>query len=181
MSIRDFLNKDTFNYRLKFAFEPTTKQLEEIIHLLTIKYKAFDFQPLVKTMFQARPLDFSNLDAGEIWMLDFSTPRGLQDAIVLVEVGKQLKCSTAYLRVRNKDDMYQSMLSDENALGLDLDEYIPKVTDPHYETDAIAIDKSLVGQERADQVVKDTIEKYREGNGGYYKYMEAAFGKDGGE
>ena len=177
MSIKDYLRKDTFNYRIKFAFEPSPEQLGCIIDMLTVKYQAFDILPVVKTMFQVRPLDFSNLDAGEIWMFDFTTHRGIQDAILLTEIGKLLKCSTALIRVRNKDDMYQSALADENALELDLDEYVTKVTDPHCNSDMIEVDTAIAGQERAEQAVTDAINKHRESYG-YHKYMEAAFGSE---
>lgn len=174
---KNYIKTDIYNYRIKFAFEPTPEQLGHVIDLINIKYQAYDVLPLVKTIFQAKPLDFANLDAGEIWMLDFSTPRGIHDDVFVAELGKLLACSRAYIRLRNKDDMYQSMLPDENALGLDLDEYIVKVTDPHYKSDSTAVDvDTIAGQVRTDDAVKDAVDKYRSGNGGYYKYLAANFG-----
>lgn len=172
--IREFIMNTVFNYRIKLAFEPSEKQLNEINDLLTTKYKSTEVLPIVKTIFQHKPLDFANLDAGEIWMIDFVTSRGIVDDQFCVELGKMLGCSKAYIRLRNKDDMYQSMLPDENIL--ELDEYEPLLsTDPHFKNVKEVDVDEIAGEARVEASVDHALKKFHEGAGGYSKFLAANF------
>ncbi|MFD0851312.1 hypothetical protein ACFQ07_03735, partial [Actinomadura adrarensis] len=63
--------KPVFEYRVKFAVEPTNEQLSKVSQRLMDRYDAFDIGALKKTIFMEKPLDFYELDCGEIWMFDF--------------------------------------------------------------------------------------------------------------
>ncbi|AXC38715.1 UNVERIFIED_ORG: hypothetical protein [Escherichia phage CMSTMSU] len=53
-------DKTSFEYRVKFAVEPTNEQLSKVSQRLMDRYDAFDIGALKKTIFMERPLDFMN-------------------------------------------------------------------------------------------------------------------------
>lgn len=160
-------------YRLKFAFEPSEHQVTRIKQLLE-KYDLVSSDPMKRTIFQSRPLDFYNLDAGEIWMMDVSTARPVSDNVLLYEMGSLLKVSEALLRVRPKNAPYQEQLAEQED-DLQLDEYVTKLTDTDY-TDApeINIDE-LAGDKFVDTVVDKAVQEYSKDRTPYAAYMMAGF------
>ncbi len=174
--LQKFLTELTpeYSYRIKFACEPSTEELHKVVTRLTDRYDAFEVGALKKTIFQDRPVDFHNLDCGEIWMFDFKCHRGVQPQVLLFEIGSLLKWSEALIHVRNNLEPYQEEIADSED-DIEFDEYEPRILDPEYK-EAEAVDaEELGGQGRADKAVEDAKKKGKS----YAEYMSAGFGKKG--
>lgn len=146
-------------FRVKFAREPKPKELENIHRHLKLKYDATDITDMHKTMFHAFPLDFANLEAGEIWMFDFSTTRHISPEQLLFDICALISWSESLVRVRNKSTPYQEEregIEDD----LELDEYTVRLSDPNYTEVDDSKNQSFAGQERVDTVLTD-LEKQR--------------------
>lgn len=163
--------EQVFEYRIKFAFQPTDKQVERIEQMLG-KFDLIESQPLKRTIFQSRPTDFENLGPGEIWMLDVTLARGLVPSITVSEIGKLLKVSDSFIHVRNMAEPLQEYVTDEENGDIDFDEeYTPKMLDPDY-SDAPEINKNdFMGDELSDKVVAAAKADYAKGRTPYAEYM----------
>ena len=165
--------EQVYEYRLKFAFEPEGKNVERIKQILE-KYDAIDVSPVKRTIFQSRPLDFYNLDCGEIYIIDASTKRPIQDQVLLSEICAAMCCSEALVRVRNKHSVYQEEM-DKQEDDLALDEYIVKMTDADY-TDAQEINvDDFMGDKLADKAVDAAKAEYSKERTPYADYMIAGY------
>lgn len=164
-----------YEYRIKFASEPTKEDLSKIHARLRDRYDATEIGPLLKSIFQDRPLEFYNLDCGEIWWMDFTCTRGLQPEVLLYEIGSMLRWSEALLRVRSQDAPLEMEL--EKADDLELDEYIPVLDEPFGKAEPDA--QELAGQERAEAAVQDALNKVGAKKANYAEFMSAGYGKKG--
>lgn len=164
-----------FEYRIKFAFQPTEKHVTRIEQMLG-KYDLHEAQPLKRTIFQSRPTDFENLGAGEIWMLDVTLGRALQPEITRIEIGALLKMPDSYIHVRNMAEPLQEYVTAEEDGDIDFDEeYTPKLLDPDY-SDAAPVDKSdYMGDALADKVVAAAKADYAKDRTPYADYMVAGY------
>lgn len=168
--------RPTLSYRIKFANEPTKEELSKVLNLLDSRYDAFEVGALKKTIFHVKPVDFYNLDCGEIWMFDFKTQRGIQDDVLTYEIGSLLKWPETFIHVRNNDTAYQQELAiQEDGEDLDFDEYEPKLLDPEYkDAPEINVD-DYTGQKHTDKVVKDAVTELEKNPKPYSKYFSAGF------
>ncbi|WEM33267.1 hypothetical protein EJP02_206 [Escherichia phage EJP2] len=163
-------------YRIKFAVEPSKEDLSKIHNRLNDRYDAIEISPLMKSIFQTRPLEFYELDCGEIWWLDFKCNRGVQPEVLLYEIGNMLKWSEALLRVRGKYEPIEIEDVLDDSEELDFDEIEPVIGQPFgepFEPEA----QDIAGQQRADDAVKNA--KERLGRSQYSNYMSAGYGKKG--
>lgn len=165
-----------YSYRVKFACEPSSEELHKVVTRLTDRYDAFEVGPMKKTIFQERPIDFYNLDCGEIWMFDFKCKRGVQPQLLLFEIGNLLSWSEALIHVRDNLDPYQEAISDCED-DIQFDEYEPRLLDPEYSEVPKVNAEELGGQGRADKAVKDAMVGAKKTS--YAEYMSAGFGKKG--
>ncbi|AQW88731.1 virion structural protein [Serratia phage BF] len=165
-----------YSYRVKFACEPSSEELHKVVSRLTDRYDAFEVGPLKKTIFQDRPLDFFNLDCGEIWMFDFKCNRGVQPQVLLFEIGSLLKWPETLIHIRNNMEPSQEEMANSED-DIDFDEYEPRLLDPDYTEVPEVNAEELGGQGRADTAVKDAIENYKKDRTPYAEYMSAGFGK----
>lgn len=165
-----------YEYRIKFASEPSKEDLSKIHARLRDRYDATEIGPLLKSIFQDRPLEFYNLDCGEIWWMDFTCTRGLQPEVLLYEIGSMLKWSEALLRVRGKNEPVEieQEMGDEE---LELDEYIPVLSEPFGKAEPEG--QELAGQERAEDAVQDALNKLGAKKANYAEFMSAGYGKKG--
>lgn len=164
-------NKPVYEYRVKFAFEPSTEQLSKVTQRLVDRYDAFEVGALKKTIFMEKPLDFYELDCGEIWMFDFKCNRGVQSNVLMYEIGNLLSVTEALIRVRSKDEPRQiEMTISEDDVDFDEIRVIGKDFGDAVDS------KDLSGQERADKAVEDAMEEIKRDNK-YSQYMSAGFGK----
>lgn len=164
--------KPVYEYRVKFACEPTPEQLSKVTQRLLDRYDAFEVGALKKTIFMERPLDFYELECGEIWMFDFKCHRGVQSNVLMYEIGNLLSMSEALIRVRGKDEPRQIEMTDLED-DIDFDDYEPvvgvdfgKAEDSH----------DIAGQARADAAVKSAKDELKSNNK-YSQYMSAGFSK----
>ncbi|AUS02967.1 hypothetical protein NVP2275O_386 [Vibrio phage 2.275.O._10N.286.54.E11] len=160
-------------YRLKFAFEPTNKCVEKLQRVLS-KYDLVSFGPVKKTIFQSKPLDFYELDCGEIYMIDVETSRAVSQNIMLYDITSCLKVSEALVRVRGKNEPVQQPMEEQED-DIKFDEYITKLTDTNY-SDAVDIDvNELMGDALADEVAKQTLDQYNNERQPWAEFMDASF------
>lgn len=165
-------NKKVYDYRIKYAFEPTEKQLTRTKQVLE-KYDIVSTDPLKKTIFQNKPIDFFNLDCGEIWMLDVSVATPIQHDIVLAELATALQASKALILVGNKIPP-QSTYDQYDDLDFDK-EYTAKLTDTNY-TDAKIHDvNQLAGNKFIEDVIKATVDDYSNERTPYAEFMGAGW------
>lgn len=163
-------------YRVKFAFEPTAQNLSIITSRLNDRYDATKIGPVVKTIFQANPIDFPDLDCGETWYFDFTCSRPVSPHVLRYEISSMLQVIEQYVVVRSLMEPFEQELEAED--DIDFDEYLPKLLDSEY-TDERKIDiNEYSGQERADKAVEDAIKEYKKEPSVYSKYMAAGFKKD---
>lgn len=161
-----------FEYRVKFAMEPTTEDMAKITARLTDRYDSVDIGPLTKLIFQDKPLDFYELDCGEIWMFDFTCNRGVQTEVLRYEIGNLLKWTEAYIKVRNKDEPLE-LEYDQEEKDIEFDEYDPVLGEPFGEPEADA--QELAGQSRAEVAVKDALDNLEKKSYNFAKYLAAGY------
>lgn len=161
-----------YEYRVKFAMEPTKDDLAKITARLMDRYDAVDVGPLTKLMFQERPLDFYELDCGEIWMFDFTCNRGVQTEVLRYEIGNLLKWTEAYIKIRGKGEPIE-MEYEQELEDIDFDEYETTLGQPFGEPEPDSAE--LAGQERADTAVKDALENLAKKSDNFAKYFAAGF------
>lgn len=166
-----------FSYRIKFACEPSKEELHRVVTRLTDRYDAFEVGALKKTIFQVSPMDFYNLDCGEIWIFDFKCNRGIQPDVLLYEIGALLKWPETLIHVRSNDEPYQEEIAGtEDDIDFD-EEHGPLLLDPDYSEVPEVDAEEIAGQGRADQAVKDAIESYNKDRKPYFDFLSAGFGK----
>lgn len=145
-----------YSYRIKFAFEPSNKELELLSTHLTSKYDMFEMSDIYKTPFQSVPKDFEHLNsAGEVWMFDFKSKRGVSDNLLTYEIGNIMKVPENYIVIRNNLQTLDPVLDD-----LELDDEID-VSD-------------LYGEKMINNTIEDS-KKHSPSN--YVKFLEPRFNK----
>lgn len=159
----------TYEYRVKFAFEPSHEMMSKITSRLMDKYDAIQVGALQKTIFQDKPLDFYNLDCGEIWMFDFKCHRGVQTNVLMYEIGDMLSVTEALIRVRSLDEPYQENI-EELEDDIDFDEPVLGTDFGEPEPDG----QELAGQKRIETVLKDENKRQQPL---FSEYMAAGYGK----
>lgn len=169
-----------YEYRVKFACEPSKEDMSKMHSLLTDRYDAFEVSPMKRTMFQVKPLDFADIDCGEIWILDFKAHRGVSTEVLLFELGNLLKWSESMIRVRSSFSPAQMEIAKgEDDIDFD-EEYTTRMTDNEYKDSDVTSKEAqeLVGQARADAVVDAAKAHYKKDRTPYMQYMAAGFGKN---
>lgn len=168
-------DKKVHEYRIKFAYEPSSDDIEKIKQVLE-KYDLIKTHELKRTIFQSKPLDFYNLDCGEIWMVDIELNRGLQDDIVISEIANRLKVPKSVLLITNKNfpsPMYAADI-DDVVFDNEYDEkYTTKLTDKDYSDYLNKPD--VYGDDFVDAVVDKAVQSYKKDRTPYSNYMIAGF------
>lgn len=162
-----------FEYRLKFAFPPCEKQVERIEQVLG-KYDLIESAPLTRTIFQTNPVDFPQLDAGEVWMMDVTLGRAMQPTVALQEVASIIGASESLIRVRNMAEPLQEYAAEaEGDIEFD-EEYTPKTLDSEY-TDAAPVDHSdNMGDELSDKAAQAATDQAKQ-RSVYAEFMVAGY------
>lgn len=89
--------------RVKFACEVTDEMMDKIERHLQ-KYDATKVSSPSKTIMQARPLDFPNIDMAEIYIVDFTSNLPVSNGILHQELCGLLSVSSGLVVVRNAAD-----------------------------------------------------------------------------
>lgn len=90
-----------YQFRLKTAVELSDEQLDKLEKHLR-KYEAFDIGTPKRTILQSAPMDFHNIGATEVYILDFNTELPCSPAMLVNELVQKLGISERDIRVRNK-------------------------------------------------------------------------------
>ena len=95
--------KEKHEVRVKFACEVTDEMMDKIERHLQ-KYDAEKISSPSKTILQARPLDFPNLDMGEIYIIDFTSNLPVSKEMLHQELARLLDVSEGLIVVRGAND-----------------------------------------------------------------------------
>lgn len=91
----------TYEFRLKTAVELSDEQLDKLEKHLR-KYEAFDIGSPKRTILQSAPMDFHNIGATEVYIMDFKTELPCSPAMLVNELVQKLGVNERDIRVRNK-------------------------------------------------------------------------------
>jgi len=95
--------KEKHEVRVKFACEVTDEMMDKIERHLQ-KYDAEKISSPSKTILQARPLDFPNLDMGEIYIIDFTACLPVSNEMLKQELARLLSVSEGLVVVRGANE-----------------------------------------------------------------------------
>lgn len=95
--------KEKHEVRVKFACEVTDEMMDKIERHLQ-KYDAEKISSPSKTILQARPLDFPNLDMAEIYIIDFTANLPVSNEMLHQELARILDVSEGRIVVRGANE-----------------------------------------------------------------------------
>lgn len=144
-------SEQVHEFRIKFAFQPSDQNIERIKQILG-KYDLVDCSPLTRTIFQVKPMDFYNLDAGEIWMFDVTLAQPVIPEILQAEVSGIVGCAQDLVHVRDKASPYQQQMAAQED-DIEFDEVVSLAANPDHEKTSIC-PHSISGDNFADEVVQ---------------------------
>lgn len=177
-SLTDYIlsSEKEYEYRIKFATEPSPVLLENIAILLK-EYDVFEIGDVYKSIFMDQPKDFDT--CGEVWMVDVKTRRAFVPELFVRKISELTNYPLNLLRIRNKLEPAQQTVQPFED-GDMFDEYIVKLTDPEYTSDGCTgIDnQTLVGDHRSAEACKE-IQKSKEKK--YSNFMGAGFNYTNGK
>jgi hypothetical protein len=146
------LTEKEYNYRLKFAVELQEEQLNKLERFLQ-KYDLLDVASVHKSMIQKNPMDFPNLDIGEVYIIDIVTRLPISTETLVQEMSKVMKIHVDLIRVRDEHSPYEQYTNQK--LEYEDTEYQSKLEDPDYK-DAPKMDRNLYGDAYNKEMI-DTI------------------------
>jgi hypothetical protein len=140
-------------FRLKTATELSSDQLDALESYL-LKYDAFDIDAPRKTILQNKPIDFYNLGAREIYIIDFKTRIPMSPHQAHLELVQCLKVSEGEMLLRNKLDPVE--IIDQNVRDKDdTAKYKPRLTDTNYSEHEDVDSTDYHGEKHISQFLKD--------------------------
>ena len=121
-------NEAVHEFRVKFATNPTDKQLDAMeLHLR--KYEAYDITTPKKTIMQKNPRDFRSIKAAEVYMIDFKTRQPAAPLQLLAELTQKMGIHERLIIVRNKNEPLH--IEDEDK-ETPTENYKTRLTDEEY-------------------------------------------------
>jgi hypothetical protein len=105
MSLKQYIaeTERSYNYRLK-TIVPLDDHAMDLIERITMKYQPLDISRPRKTMLQANPLDFTNVEASEVWIVDFEFGLPASGYILGQEIHRILGVPENHVIVRGAND-----------------------------------------------------------------------------
>ena len=102
-TLNDYLMESakTYEFRLKTCCELSDDQLDSLEKHMR-KYEAFDIESPKRTILQSAPLDFHNVGATEIYIMDFKTNLPMSPAMLVNELVQKIGIGEGQIKVRNK-------------------------------------------------------------------------------
>ena len=94
--------KKEYSFKLKFAVEITDETVDRIEELLR-KYDVQSVSNIAKTIMQKHPLDFANIPAGEIYIVNIVLDYPVTEADLQAYLSNNLGIPESHLVVRNLD------------------------------------------------------------------------------
>jgi hypothetical protein len=105
MSIIKYLaeSERTYHYRIKTVFELDDAAMDQIERVLA-KYVPVDIKAVKKTIIQKNPLDFPNVDAAEVYILDIALQLPASGYVLAQEIKLALAIPDKFVVVRSSND-----------------------------------------------------------------------------
>jgi hypothetical protein len=121
-------NETVYEFRVKFAMEPSDKQLDAMeLHLR--KYDAYDIGTPTKAIIQKNPRDFRDVGAVEVYTVDFKTRLPAAPNQLLAEISQKTGIHERLIVVRNK---LEPLHMEETDAETATEKYKPRLTDEKY-------------------------------------------------
>jgi hypothetical protein len=122
MSIKKYLaeGEKHYQYRLKTVMKLDDDAMDRVERVL-LKHLPVDISRPKKMMFQARPLDFTNVENAEIYFVDFTLELPASPNVLESEIRIALKAPAPYVIVRGFNDptaLEQNLLDAEGAMAI---------------------------------------------------------------
>jgi len=105
MSLKQYIaeTERTYTYRLK-TIVPLDDYAMDRIERICMKYQPLDISRPRKTLLQKNPLDFTNIDAGEVWIVDLEFGLPASGYVLGQEVRHALGVPENHVIVRGSND-----------------------------------------------------------------------------
>lgn len=138
-SLQDYINtvSKEYQYRLKFVYEPDLEILGRILE----RYELIEVVDTFKSPMQFNPLDFTNVDVGEVYIMDVKTARPMSDEGLRWEISRKMSMPVDYIVVRNENNPYNEL--EARIVDRHENAYVVKLTDPEYDSDGIDVDTNF--------------------------------------
>ena len=155
----------TYEFRLKSAAELSDDQLDKLERHLR-KYEAFDVSTPTRTILQSAPLDFHNIGASEIFIIDFKTKLPMSPALALAELVQCMGVSERVLRLRGIDEPGE-ILDQESMENKDDKKVDSKLLDGEYSDHENADAADYYGEKHLTKFIKELQDSKRDHNTEY--------------
>lgn len=105
MSLKQYIaeTERSYTYRLK-TIVPLDDEAMERIERALLKYQPMELTRPRKTMFQQNPLDFTNVEAAEVWMVDFTLALPASGYVLGEEIRHLMGAHERHVIVRGSND-----------------------------------------------------------------------------
>lgn len=116
-TLREYIEQmqQKHEFRVKFACEVTDEMMDKIERHLQ-KYDAEKISSPSKTILQARPLDFPNMDMAEVYIIDFISNLPVSKEMLHQELARLLGVSEGLVVVRGANDEREVEQEEEKVL-----------------------------------------------------------------
>jgi hypothetical protein len=106
--------ENSIKLKIKTAVELTKENYDTIFNLLYYKYGLRDISTPKKLVFQSRPLDFTDIDNTEIYVIDVELRYPVSAYVLEQELSEILNISRKFIVVRNENDTYENQMEEKN-------------------------------------------------------------------
>jgi hypothetical protein len=144
-----------YTYKIKIAHAMDDKDFERMERPL-VKYDVYDVKSMTKTPIQKNPLDFPNVSASEVYIIEIVSLLPISTETLRWELSKSMHFHMDYIHVRNENSPYNEY--EEKMLKFQEETYMPKMDDPFYKTDMTG-DNTLYGDKYNEKMVKELTDK----------------------
>lgn len=152
-SLKDYMlmAKKTYKYRLKFAFDMNETHFERIEPILS-QFGLKSVSNITRTPVQMNPLDFPSIKVAEVYMFDIETEMPFSEYALRFKIQTMVGIPEKCIAIRSDNHPYNKY--EQDIIDFQTKKYVPKLTDPDYESDGGTGDKTLNSQEYVDDMVK---------------------------
>jgi hypothetical protein len=144
-----------YTYRIKIAHQLDDSHFEKLERPF-YKYDVFDVKSISKTPIHKNPLDFPNVSASEVFIIEIVSMIPISTETLRFEIANCLRLPDNLVHVRNENSPYDEY--EENMIKFQENTYMPKIEDSFYKTDMTG-DSSLYGDDYNEKMVKEITDK----------------------
>lgn len=132
-----------YHFRIKSLVD-LSERMDELTRVLE-KYDVKEISKPMKTIFQKHPLDFSEFDAAEVWIVDVVTRFPITTYVLMLDIAASLDISENFIIVRS-DNEPSEVESNKLVAIADIEaKEVPFVPSPVLSTDPLYPENSLDG------------------------------------